>query len=1090
LGHARLAAVLLLGLAGLPARSASAQPASQGLVVRDGTLGGSPAGPVGGDFDPTGRWADYLIRADLGEQDGGNLFHSFARFGIGQGETATFTDQGAPDPGGIEHVISRVTGGEASQIDGTLRSTIDGADLWLFNPQGVGFGAGARIDVPGTFHAGSADSVEFEDGGEPFRTEATPPAVLATARPSAFGFLPDGGRAALVVTGGLAVTRGEALLAGGDVTLTGAGLEAPGAELGFEATGDVQLTDHSVVDVGGEAPGSISIRGGRIEVVGDSQVLAENHYVAPRTGALRRGPLAHAPGPGAITVEAGESVLVDRGLLSVNTSGTGNAGTIRISGLAGGARPDVRFEHGEGLHDWTPVEADSGARAETTSRGAAGRISIDARSLVLRDGVAVSAGAVGAKPTPVARGAAGAIEIRADSVEVSDRSFIAVGGWGSTGKAGTITIDLGGSGALVADGYTPPTGDPHRYALILAGNGGSPGSLEIRGGSIWVRNGGSITASTDDSTGPGGRIDIVDAPSIVIETGGQIRAGTTTAGDAGTIDIVGAGSVKVDSGGAISADTSASGNAGTITIDADSLELRDGGQIVARGATGNGGRIVVDAETVQIGPGRPPGKPGPGVFVTAFGAGNAGSVQITASKWIDLTDEGAPRFDLSPVLSFPPQPLLLTGIVSGTVGGAGGPITLDAPLITVRDGALISSSSVGGKGGGDIVLRGDRIRIASGGMVSGTSFFTPAEASALILDALESIKVFGHSVFGDPSQVTSATLSEGQAGSVRLMAPRIVVDEGAVATVAVPLEGRKSGAAGEIRLDASADGGQVIVRNGGQVTASTMGSGNGGTIEIRAGESIVVEGTESSIASRTGADGAGGNIALGAPRIEVSMGGGISAESRAGLDELGPIVDFFRGKLGKAPPKATGNAGSVTLEASHLVHLDGGFITTSVGSAAGGNIAIDPVFVILENGSRILATADDGGTGGAIRIATENFFAFPGSEVSADSSIQELSGTVEIHSPDVNLAGSLAELPSTVLDASAQMRPRCAARKSGERVGSFALRGPGGIPAEPDGWLPAPLLPDVGAALADQARAQPLVVANFAGPLISRGACP
>ena len=109
--HSRLAPALLLGLAGLAAAPASAQtplPAqNQGLVVRDGLLGSAPAGVVAPGPDDLGQ-ADYLIRADLGEQRGGNLFHSFSRFSIGSGERATFTGQGAPNPGAIENVISRV----------------------------------------------------------------------------------------------------------------------------------------------------------------------------------------------------------------------------------------------------------------------------------------------------------------------------------------------------------------------------------------------------------------------------------------------------------------------------------------------------------------------------------------------------------------------------------------------------------------------------------------------------------------------------------------------------------------------------------------------------------------------------------------------------------------------------------------------------------------------------------------------------------------------------------------------------------------------------------------------------------------------
>src|SRR5687768_13846027 len=74
-------------------------------VATDGTLG--PRMRLGGpEFD---------IRADLGTRAGRNLFHSFERFSLASGERATFS---GPDE--IRNVLSRVTGGEHSDIDGTI----------------------------------------------------------------------------------------------------------------------------------------------------------------------------------------------------------------------------------------------------------------------------------------------------------------------------------------------------------------------------------------------------------------------------------------------------------------------------------------------------------------------------------------------------------------------------------------------------------------------------------------------------------------------------------------------------------------------------------------------------------------------------------------------------------------------------------------------------------------------------------------------------------------------------------------------------------------------------------------------------------
>ena len=76
--RAALTLLLPLGVTALAAAPAPAQmpPPSQGLVVRDGTLGSAPKGVVAPGADDLGT-ATYLIRADLGEQRGGNLFHSF-----------------------------------------------------------------------------------------------------------------------------------------------------------------------------------------------------------------------------------------------------------------------------------------------------------------------------------------------------------------------------------------------------------------------------------------------------------------------------------------------------------------------------------------------------------------------------------------------------------------------------------------------------------------------------------------------------------------------------------------------------------------------------------------------------------------------------------------------------------------------------------------------------------------------------------------------------------------------------------------------------------------------------------------------------
>ncbi|MCP4109501.1 MAG: filamentous hemagglutinin N-terminal domain-containing protein, partial [Desulfobacteraceae bacterium] len=118
--YLRLIAAVLFIITSVPVHSDDTHP--HGITL-DGTLGtaGKLALP-GPDFD---------VKAEYGTQAGTNLFHSFQKFNIHSNESATFSG-----PGSVQNIIGRVTGGDISWIDGTLRSTIPGADLYLLNPAG------------------------------------------------------------------------------------------------------------------------------------------------------------------------------------------------------------------------------------------------------------------------------------------------------------------------------------------------------------------------------------------------------------------------------------------------------------------------------------------------------------------------------------------------------------------------------------------------------------------------------------------------------------------------------------------------------------------------------------------------------------------------------------------------------------------------------------------------------------------------------------------------------------------------------------------------------------------------------------------
>ena len=272
-------------------------------ITLDGSLGPQQAlaGP------------NFVIDSTVGQIRGTNLFHSFGRFNVQQGQSATFTNS---LPNSIANILSRVTGGERSFIDGTLRSSIAGANLYLLNPSGVMFGPNAVLDVSGSFHVSTADYLRFEDGAR-FFANLHQASVVTVAQPAAFGFLGPNAAPLSVQGSFLQVPVGQTLsVVGGDVTITGSTLFAPGGQVqiagvgspgeviavgpaasadlrldGFSQLGNVTISQSTLSTNGlvftTNPAGSIMIRGGQIVVESSAVNAIGNPGGVLRIGAER-----------------------------------------------------------------------------------------------------------------------------------------------------------------------------------------------------------------------------------------------------------------------------------------------------------------------------------------------------------------------------------------------------------------------------------------------------------------------------------------------------------------------------------------------------------------------------------------------------------------------------------------------------------------------------------------------------------------------------------------------------------------------------------------------------------------------------------
>jgi len=364
---------------------------------------------------------------------------------------------------------------------------------------------------------------------------------------------------------------------------------------------------------------------------------------------------------GSVNITAGRLELGD-GANIFTRAGTNPSGTVFATGPAG----DINIVAGDILLNGGS-EAGSAIYSDTETGSPGGSLALVAdRSLSLANGSQIYT-ETKAKSTYEQPGAAGNIEIVATNVSLQTESSIR-----STSFTGAQSgqIDLFVDGSLTLS-------DLSGVASQLLASGDS-GDVTVHAGSITLERGGTINTETpkidgeipSEATGAPGDITLMVDGAIRLEgvgfssTGGPVQALISTrvvnpdsSADAGNIEIR-AGSLELIDGGLISSRTTtldSPSDAGAVVAEA-ALEARPGGadagnidinvdtlirlsgssegyfsEIAARGSAGSAGSITLTAENVDI-------RGGTGAFATSFAAGDAGTIDVTATESLVMVD--------------------------------------------------------------------------------------------------------------------------------------------------------------------------------------------------------------------------------------------------------------------------------------------------------------------------------------------------------------------------------------------------------------------------------------------------------------------
>jgi len=1002
------AANLSLLLAVLPylgavvtATPAFAQPIAP---ARDGT--GTTVTPQGNTFN---------IQGGSLSRDGANLFHSFQKFGLSEGQIANFLSN--PD---IRNILGRVVGGDASYINGLIRVSGGNSNLFLMNPAGILFGPNASLNVPASFTATTATGIGFGAGW--FNAVGSNDYNILVGTPSAFNFsvlqpgaivnegnltLTSGNNMTLL--GGTVINTGTLASPGGNITIAGVpgesavrisqeghllSLDISPAALGGGTGGTPVLQDNnekltplslpqlltgrpdfghaSALSVNEKGEVSLTGSGVRIPAESGMAIVAGGIDVSsPLTPQppLPQGERGSRSGFGGAVNVLGSRVGVIGA--NINASGVFGGGTVLIGGDYRGAGTVPNASQ-------TFVSSDSAINADALLNGDGGRV------IIWSDKTTYFLGNISAR--------GGSNSGNGGFVEVSGKENLIFRGSvdvsAAFGTPGTLLLDP--ENIIIADGDGGESDSEVTDNQVLFGEGTgtftiSEAKLESLDGNADLK----LEASNDITVAKlsGNQLTFKPGTGTITLTADADKNGTGSfsmnAGDT----IRASGRNVTISAAAITAgniDTSSeSGNGGAISLNA-TLDIVTGSLRSASSGTGSGGEISVSSSAGGI-------NTSAGALDSSSVDGDGGSVTLTASgdmKTGDImsysqgTGSGGNIALSSSAGGIDTSNSEFPTLDSSSSQGNGGTVTLNASG-DIKTGG-ISSYSYGTGSGGEISVSSSAGGInTSAGAVDSSSF--DGNGGNVTLTAERDIitgAIFSDSVGEIVSTGTydewgneqfSSQGGTGSGGNIILNSSAGGIDAGLGWLSSSSMQGN----GGSVSLTASGD----IKTGTGDIMSYSQGTGTGGniTLESRSGAidtslgqllSYSLESNGGSVTLSASGDIKTGNILSSSgyldPYTGTQLGTDTSSGGKISISSSGTI-DTTNSRLNSYSER--GNGGPVTLTASGDIKT-GDIRSSSNGTGNGGNITLNSSAggINTTNDWVSLYSGSDQGNGGSVTL--------------------------------------------------------------------------------------------------------------------------
>ncbi|MEG4292606.1 filamentous hemagglutinin N-terminal domain-containing protein [Microcoleus sp. C2C3] len=328
-----------------------------------------------------------------------------------------------------------------------------------------------------------------------------------------------------------------------------------------------------------------------------------------------------------------------------------------------------------------------------------------------------------------------------------------------------------------------------------------------------------------------------------------------------------------------------------------------------------------------------------GIISQTFGSQDGRTVSIQAAQFIA---EGGGNVDTTTKGSGRGGNLSVTATDSIELSGTNSDGTMPSGFfaqVVVKEGQTLPATG----NAGDLTIATGRLILREGAQV-GSNTFSEGSGGRLTVTASQSIEVIGRSV---NSQAPSALLTQAERDS--------------------------SGNSQDLTISTR----ELILRDGGEISSSTIGAGNAGNILIQASKQLIIQ-DGAAVSALTAVNGRGGNISIETERLIAQNGGKVSATTQG-----------------------RGQAGTLTVNARESVELTG---TDIEGFPSG-----------LSTQSTGLATDSKAGNADNLTVTTRQLTVRDGATISADTFAGGKGGSLTVNaSESIEVAGTSGIVPAEV----------------------------------------------------------------------------